>query len=76
MMKDGPLGPAMDDLKITPDKARALHERGRAVFLDTRSPDDWARGDRQIPGSLRVAPEQVTTSAPWRPGMSVVAYCT
>lgn len=64
------------DVKIAPQKARALLERGRAVFLDTRSPEDWARGDRQLPGSLRVTPEQVTTHATWRPGMSVVAYCT
>ena len=64
------------EIKVTAQEARALHERGRAVFLDTRSAEDWARGDRQLPGSLRVAPEQVTTRATWRPGMSVVAYCT
>jgi hypothetical protein len=64
------------DLKITPQEAHALLDRGRAVFLDTRSPEDWARGDRQLPGSLRVAPEQVTTRPSWRPGMSVIAYCT
>ena len=64
------------DLRITPQKAQALADRGRAVFLDTRSPEDWARGDRQLPGSLRVAPEQVTARPPWRPGMSVIAYCT
>ena len=64
------------DVKITAEQARALHERGRAVFLDTRSAEDWARGDKQLPGSLRVAPEQVTTRPTFRPGMSVVAYCT
>jgi hypothetical protein len=64
------------DLKISPEAARALHAGGRAVFLDTRSAEDWARGDKQLPGSLRVAPEQVTTRPTWRPGMSVVAYCT
>ena len=64
------------DLKIAPDQARTLQERGRALFLDTRSPEDWARSDRQLPGSVRVTPEQVTTRAGWRPGMSVVAYCT
>ena len=66
----------MDDLKITADKAKALADQGRTVFLDTRSPEDWARGDRQLPRALRVAPEQVTTQAAWRPGTSVVAYCT
>jgi hypothetical protein len=64
------------DLKIAPQKAHALLDGGRAVFLDTRSAEDWARGDRQLPGALRVAPEQVTTRPPWRPGMSVIAYCT
>jgi hypothetical protein len=66
----------MDDLKITPDQARSLHERGQALFLDTRSAEDWARSDRQLPGSLRVAPEQVTTRGEWRPGLSIVSYCT
>jgi hypothetical protein len=65
-----------DDLKVNADRAKALADQGRAVFLDTRSPEDWARGDRQLPGSLRVAPEQVPTRATWRPGMSVIAYCT
>ena len=65
-----------DDLKVTAAQAKALAERGKTLFLDTRSPEDWARGDRQLPRSVRVAPEQVTTHAAWRPGMSVVAYCT
>ena len=64
------------EIRISPEQARALHERGRAVFLDTRSAEDWARGDKQLPGSLRVAPDQVTTRPLFRPGMTVVAYCT
>jgi hypothetical protein len=66
-----------EDLKVGPEKAKALADEGRVVFLDTRSPEDFARGDRRLPGSLRVTPEQVMArSGAWRPGMAVIAYCT
>jgi hypothetical protein len=66
-----------EDLRVAPEKAKALADQGRAVFLDTRSPEDFARGDRRLPGSLRMAPEQVMAgSGAWRPGMAVIAYCT
>ena len=66
-----------EDLKVAPEKAKALADEGRVVFLDTRSPEDFARGDRRLPGSLRVTPEQVMArSDAWRPGMAVIAYCT
>lgn len=67
----------MDDLKITPEEAKRLLDGGQAVFLDARSPQDWARSDEQLPGSLRLAPEQVPARArDWPPGWVVVAYCT
>lgn len=67
----------MDDLRITPEEAKALHDQGRAVFLDARSPEDWGRSDVHLPGSLRLAPEQVVPRAPqWPRGASVIAYCT
>ena len=66
-----------EDLKVAPEKAKALADQGRAVFLDTRSPEDFARGDRRLPGSLRMTPEQVMAlPGAVRPGMAVVAYCT
>ena len=67
----------MDDLRITPEKAKALQDEGLAVFLDARSPEDWARSDVHLPGSLRVTPEQLLPRAPqWPRGASVIAYCT
>jgi rhodanese-related sulfurtransferase len=67
----------MDDVKITAQKAKALLDQGHAVFLDARSPQDWARSDVQLPGSLRVSPEQVVPRAgQWPRGASVIAYCT
>jgi rhodanese-related sulfurtransferase len=67
----------MEDLKISLAEAKALLDRGQAVFLDARSPEDWARSDQQLPGSLRLAPEYVPARAgEWRPGSVVIAYCT
>lgn len=66
-----------DDLRITPQQAKALHDRGLAVFLDARSPEDWSRSDVHLPGSLRLPPEQAVARAPqWPRGASVIAYCT
>jgi hypothetical protein len=64
------------DIKVTAEQAKALVDQGRAVLLDTRSPDDFARSDRRLPGSLRVTPEQVMSGGAWRPGLAVIAYCT
>jgi rhodanese-related sulfurtransferase len=67
----------MDDLKVTPEKAKALFDQGQAVFLDARSPEDWGRSSAQIPGSLRLAPEHVMPRVQqWPRGSSVIAYCT
>jgi rhodanese-related sulfurtransferase len=67
----------MDDLKITPENAKALQDRGLAIFLDARAPDDWARSDVHLPASQRVTPEQLLPRAPqWPRGASVIAYCT
>jgi hypothetical protein len=69
--------PMDDDVKVTAEKAKALADRQQAVFLDTRSPEDFARSDKRLPGSVRLAPEQVMGRAgAWRPGMAVIAYCT
>jgi hypothetical protein len=65
-----------DEIKVTAAQAKAFADERRAVFLDTRSPDDFARADKRLPGSLRVAPEQVMAGGTWRPGMAVIAYCT
>jgi rhodanese-related sulfurtransferase len=67
----------MDDLKVTPEKAKVLLDEGQVVFLDARSPEDWGRSSLQLPGSLRLAPEQVIPRVPqWPRGASVIAYCT
>jgi hypothetical protein len=68
--------PMEADLKLTAEQAKALVDERRAVLLDTRSPDDFARSDKRLPGSVRVTPEQVMSGGAWRPGMAVVAYCT
>jgi hypothetical protein len=66
-----------NEVKLSAEQAKALVDDRRAVLLDTRSPEDFARSDKRLPGSVRLAPEQVMGRAgAWRPGMAVIAYCT
>ena len=67
----------MEDVKVTADQAKQWLDAGDVVFLDTRSPQSWSASDQQLPGSLRVTPDEVAEKARrWRPGTAVVAYCT
>ena len=47
------------------------------TVLDTRAPDAWKNSDVQVPGSIRVPPDEVAKhlSEIPRDGL-VVAYCT
>jgi hypothetical protein len=67
----------MDDLRISVENAKGLLDRGQAVFLDARSPEDWGRSSQRIPASVRLSPEQLLPRlTQWPRGASVVAYCT
>jgi hypothetical protein len=49
----------------------------RVTFVDARSEQAWNAAHEQIPGSIRVSPDDVDRGAGAVPGGAmVVAYCT
>ena len=55
----------------------AMHRGERVVFVDARSPTAWASAVDQIPGSIRIPPDDIDRHAGQVPGGAmVVAYCT
>ena len=47
------------------------------TILDDRSPEAWAKADSQIPGSIRVPPDDVEQHLREIPSSAkIVAYCT
>jgi hypothetical protein len=51
--------------------------RERIAVLDSRSADAWNKADGQIPGSIRVPPDEVARHVSAIPRDAiVVAYCT
>ncbi len=68
----------MEPDRMTVDELRGRIDRGeRPVMIDARSADAWSHADSQIPGSVRVPPDEVATHLREIPrGRPVVAYCT
>jgi rhodanese-related sulfurtransferase len=63
--------------KIDVNEAKRLFEQGAATFLDTRSPDSWRESDVQIPGAIRVPPDEVAEHLSEIPlSGTLVTYCT
>ncbi len=68
----------MESDRITVDELRRRLAAGeRPVMVDARSEDAWSRAESQVPGSIRVPPDEVATHLREIPrGRPVVAYCT
>lgn len=68
----------MEVTRITVDEVRERLSRGEPLtIVDARSADSWSKAKTQIPGSVRVPPDQVEEHAAAVPkGRAVVAYCT
>ena len=68
----------MEIPRITPRQVTEAVRRGdRIAFVDARSPSASAEATEQIPGSLRVPPDEVDAHVPSLPRDAlVVAYCT
>ena len=50
--------------RISQSEVRRLQERGESViFVDSRAPRSYDADDRQIPGSIRVPPDDAVRSA-------------
>jgi rhodanese-related sulfurtransferase len=63
--------------KVTVGQAKAKVDRGEAVFLDTRSAASWTESDEQIPGAIRVPPDDVAGHVhEIPPGRELITYCT
>jgi rhodanese-related sulfurtransferase len=63
--------------KVTVGQAKEKFDTGEAVFLDTRSVASWAESDRQIPGAIRVPPDEVAQHLQEiPPGREIITYCT
>ena len=59
------------------DLKRRMDAQEPLTVLDTRAPDAWKNSDIQIPGSLRVPPDEVAKHLSEIPrNRLVIAYCT
>lgn len=68
----------MDIPRISMQEAKRLFDTDPGtVFLDTRSPDAWAKATDKLPGALRVPPAEVEAHLGEIPrDRPIVAYCT
>jgi hypothetical protein len=63
--------------KIDLQEAKRLFDQGQAAFLDSRSPDSWGESDVQIPGAVRVPPDEVAQHlGDIPPASTLITYCT
>jgi rhodanese-related sulfurtransferase len=68
----------MEVTRVTVDEVRARLDRGEPLlFVDARSADAWSKAQTQIPGSVRVPPDDVAGHVDGVPsGRSIITYCT
>ncbi len=68
----------MEPDRITVDEVRRRIARGeRPVMIDARSAASWSEASSQVPGSIRVPPDEVAGHLREIPkGRPIVAYCT
>jgi rhodanese-related sulfurtransferase len=68
----------MEVSRVTVDEVRARLDRGEPiVFVDARSAESWSKADTQIPGSVRVPPDEAGAHVNEVPrGRAIVTYCT
>ncbi|HEX5709564.1 MAG TPA: rhodanese-like domain-containing protein [Pyrinomonadaceae bacterium] len=66
--------PAPDVRRVSIDEARALVERGEAVFVDVRGDDAFRNG--HLPGAISIPANDVVARASELPaGKQVITYC-
>jgi len=68
----------MEVTRITVDEVRERLARGEPLaIVDARSAESWGKTTTQIPGSVRVPPDEVEKRASSVPrDRAVVTYCT
>ena len=68
----------MDIQRITKEELkRKLDTREAMTILDTRAPEAWRESDVQLPGAIRVPPDEVDRYLSEIPrDRPIVTYCT
>jgi len=68
----------MEVTRITVEEVRTRLDRGEPLgFVDARSAESWSKAKSQIPGSVRVPPDDVANHVDGVPrGRAIVTYCT
>jgi rhodanese-related sulfurtransferase len=65
------------DLRITPEKAKAMVESGQALFLDVISSSVYPLMHLAIAGAIRIAPEELADRVDELPkSTTIITYCT
>jgi rhodanese-related sulfurtransferase len=64
--------------KLTADEVKQQLDHGESlIFIDARSAESWGKSDQQIPGSLRVPPDEVEKFVAALPKeATMITYCT
>lgn len=70
--------PATDsDLRITPEKAKAMVESGQALFLDVVASSVYPLMHLAIAGAIRIPPEELADRVDELPRTTtIITYCT
>jgi rhodanese-related sulfurtransferase len=72
-----PLNSTDSELRITPEKAKAMVKGGQALFLDVVSSSVYPLMSRAIAGAIRIAPEELADRVEELPkSTTIVTYCT
>lgn len=68
----------MEPERISVDEVKRRLDSGESIaFVDARAEDAWRRSEIQIPGSIRVSPDEPEAHLGSVPrGRLVVPYCT
>jgi rhodanese-related sulfurtransferase len=68
----------MEPKRITVEELKRRMDSGeRLAILDNRAQEAWEKSDVQIPGSLRVPPDEAGKHLQEIPqGAAIVTYCT
>jgi rhodanese-related sulfurtransferase len=65
------------ELRITPEKARAMVEAGQAIVLDVVSSSVYPLMHEAIAGAIRIAPERLAERIEELPrSVTIITYCT
>jgi rhodanese-related sulfurtransferase len=65
------------ELRITPEKAKAMVESGQALFLDVISSSVYPLMHTAIAGAIRIAPEELADRVEELPrSTTIITYCT